>query len=146
MLHCQTFQKNQRTTEFANTVKEPHYRQDVAFADRPLWDRFVTACTAIDINQCIGNGRKETMNKLFPCGTHAAYQRHRRNGEPACVECLAANAEYTRQIRTDPAIVRDQMQRSNARIKALRRLAQEYPERYQQLATEELTKLTFPEV
>jgi hypothetical protein len=35
------------------------------------------------------------MAELKPCGTHAAYYRHRRRGEPACPPCLAAHSAYT---------------------------------------------------
>ena len=31
-----------------------------------------------------------------PCGTHAAYVRHLKKGEPACQPCLNANAADTR--------------------------------------------------
>lgn len=36
----------------------------------------------------MGSGRQ-----LKPCGTEAAYRRHRRNGEIPCAECKAAEAE-----------------------------------------------------
>lgn len=35
-----------------------------------------------------------------PCGTRAAYRRHRRRGETACAECLAAEARETRDRKT----------------------------------------------
>lgn len=28
------------------------------------------------------------------CGSHAGYERHRRNGEPACDACKAAHSKY----------------------------------------------------
>jgi hypothetical protein len=31
----------------------------------------------------------------LPCGTNAAYTRHKRAGEPACKACLAAHTAYT---------------------------------------------------
>ena len=34
------------------------------------------------------------MRALKPCGTHAAYKRHRLRGEQACTACRAANATY----------------------------------------------------
>jgi hypothetical protein len=34
-----------------------------------------------------------------PCGTLAAYARHRRHQEQPCVECAAAWAEYVRLYR-----------------------------------------------
>lgn len=35
------------------------------------------------------------MTKLQPCGTQAAYLRHRRYGQIACPACLNAHNEYT---------------------------------------------------
>ena len=35
--------------------------------------------------------------QLQPCGTHGAYQRHRKNGEEPCDPCKAANAAKSRQ-------------------------------------------------
>ena len=34
----------------------------------------------------------QTWADLQPCGTSAAYTRHRRKGEPACYACLQAEA------------------------------------------------------
>lgn len=36
---------------------------------------------------------------LAPCGTRAAYERHRRAGEQACDDCLAAKTESNRVER-----------------------------------------------
>lgn len=36
-----------------------------------------------------------------PCGTEAAYRRHLRHGEAACLSCLAAHARY-KQDHYDP--------------------------------------------
>ena len=33
---------------------------------------------------------------LKPCGTYAAYRRHKRNGETPCAACDAAWAAYNR--------------------------------------------------
>jgi hypothetical protein len=35
--------------------------------------------------------------RLAPCGTPAAYDRHRRNGEDACDPCRLANTEQSRR-------------------------------------------------
>jgi hypothetical protein len=40
---------------------------------------------------------------LKPCGTRAAYRRHRRHGETPCQPCRAAAAAYKRQYRRTPA-------------------------------------------
>lgn len=34
--------------------------------------------------------------KLQPCGTNAAYQRHKRKNEYPCTPCLEAHAEHNR--------------------------------------------------
>lgn len=36
---------------------------------------------------------------LKPCGTNAAYQRHRRNGEYPCTPCLEAHAQNVREAK-----------------------------------------------
>jgi hypothetical protein len=38
--------------------------------------------------------------RLAPCGTKAAYARHRQHGEKACVPCLDANADAGRLYQT----------------------------------------------
>jgi hypothetical protein len=35
--------------------------------------------------------------QMAPCGTSAAYQRHKKRGESACADCLAARAKYQRE-------------------------------------------------
>lgn len=39
----------------------------------------------------------EEKRPLQPCGTRAAYERHRRKGEPACDACVKAFKEYKRR-------------------------------------------------
>lgn len=38
-----------------------------------------------------------------PCGTHAAYKRHQRRGEPIDLDCRRAENEYLRTHRKDKA-------------------------------------------
>lgn len=45
----------------------------------------------------VSTGRKEPTRPPAACGTNSGYQRHRRNGEEACPECLQAMAAYDRQ-------------------------------------------------
>jgi hypothetical protein len=40
---------------------------------------------------------------LRPCGTEAAYRRHRRRGEEACPPCRAAHVAYVLARRPRPA-------------------------------------------
>lgn len=37
--------------------------------------------------------------RLRPCGTNAAYQRHRRAGEYACTSCLSAHALNVKEAK-----------------------------------------------
>ena len=39
---------------------------------------------------------------LKPCGTPAAYKRHKRRGEPACDPCRDANREESSRQRKQP--------------------------------------------
>ena len=46
--------------------------------------------------------------QLAPCGTRAAYERHRRKGEPPCADCVEANRlanaeNYQRTIKANRA-------------------------------------------
>lgn len=41
----------------------------------------------------------QTWDDLQPCGTDAAYQRHRRRGEQACYACLQAQARTKADLR-----------------------------------------------
>lgn len=36
------------------------------------------------------------LAKALPCGTHAAYERHKRNSETPCDACLVGEREYQR--------------------------------------------------
>lgn len=72
------------------------------------------------------------------CGTYAAYQQHRANGEIPCAACRRANAVYKRRYRRRPE-VRDVEARENAaRSRALWRLARLHPAQFQILYREEL--------
>jgi hypothetical protein len=65
--------------------------------------------------------------ELKPCGTIAAYQRHRRHGEDPCEPCREANRAHS-----GPA--------TRARNAAVRRLIDIYPDVFDALFTEELAK------
>lgn len=45
--------------------------------------------------------RKKTSKprELKPCGTNAAYHRHRRNGEYPCAPCLEAHAQNVKEAK-----------------------------------------------
>lgn len=74
-----------------------------------------------------------------PCGTYAAYQRHRKNGETPCAKCRAANAQYMRWLReTSPTARAKNTERVAARDRALVRLKAMHPGLYRALYTEEM--------
>lgn len=73
------------------------------------------------------------MADLAPCGTRAAYERHRRRNEEPCRACKDASAAYQRNRSAGRAYGR-------ARARAMTRLAQRYSTAYAQLLAEELAK------
>ncbi len=76
---------------------------------------------------------------LQPCGTYAAYQRHRKHGEEPCADCRAANTEYSVQYRRNSPGEREKnLNRMNARSRALVRLKAMHPGQYRALYTEEM--------
>jgi len=66
-------------------------------------------------------------------GTYAGYQRG-----CSCAECRAANAEYSRNYRTDPEARARSRAQSRAASRALWRLADEHPDDFQRLYVEQL--------
>ncbi|HEY8378102.1 MAG TPA: hypothetical protein VIK91_16510 [Nannocystis sp.] len=66
-----------------------------------------------------------TRRQVQPCGTKAAYERHRRRREPVDDACRSAHNRY---VRT----------RMRARYRAARRLAELYPDTYAALYANEL--------
>lgn len=74
------------------------------------------------------------------CGTYAGAQTHRRRGEPVCDACRAANAAYMRRWRERrPDLHAENMATHEARNRALRRLAQLYPQDLRRLYLEEMS-------
>ena len=71
--------------------------------------------------------------ELKPCGTPAAYSRHRSHGEEACRACKDAVAANRRANDRGRAYAR-------ARIRALGRLSRAYSTAYQALLAEEMAK------
>lgn len=71
----------------------------------------------------------------MPCGTRAAYERHRRHGEKPCDACRKANAEMTHEnYLTDKYGFRT---RQRAFIRALTRLGQRHEAQRRELQTKE---------
>lgn len=79
-----------------------------------------------------------------PCGTSAAYQRHKRNREEACEPCKQAQREAMAAYRASHPDSRiKEARKNNARQRALWRLAQERPARFQKLYEQELSKMEY---
>lgn len=64
-------------------------------------DHLFLGAPADNVDDMIAKGRRGTprpfarsTKRLQPCGTPAAYQRHRVHGEVACAPCRAAHAAY----------------------------------------------------
>lgn len=76
------------------------------------------------------------MKALKPCGTRAAYERHRSNGEDACGLCLKANADRGREERAAY---------SRARSRARHALKRLHPERGDALYAEEVRREPLPD-
>jgi hypothetical protein len=72
------------------------------------------------------------------CGTYPGYQRHVRRKEETCPACRESNRVATRARRESGADA--ERMAAAARDRARKRLAREFPERYRQLVSEELTR------
>jgi hypothetical protein len=69
--------------------------------------------------------------QLKPCGTRAAYERHRKHSEKPCDACMKAAATHTAAKRESRPDVRE-AERTRQRViaRAMRQLAREYPARF----------------
>lgn len=82
---------------------------------------------------------KVRLKKWAPCGTYAAYQRHRRRSEQPCAPCRVAATTYHRELRRDSAETRASINRqSRVQSRALHRLRQSHPDEYRKLYVEEM--------
>jgi hypothetical protein len=85
---------------------------------------------------------------LQPCGTDAAWQRHRRHDEEPCDPCKAARAAtqavYNQARYADPVRTAKVHADARARSRAQARLAAEYPARFAGLLVEELAREATP--
>ncbi len=72
---------------------------------------------------------------LQPCGTRAAYQRHRSHGEKPCEECHEAHKEYMKRHRVESV---PNFKAMSARGRALTRLKAEHLEEFWVLYDEEM--------
>lgn len=74
-------------------------------------------------------------------GTNKGYEWHRAHDRTPCPPCLAAHAAYTQAWRATrtPESIAARKRYDAARMRALTRLGQAYPEHYAALLAEELT-------
>lgn len=71
------------------------------------------------------------MTAPAPCGTRAAFERHRRNGEPIDPACRDANNEYHRQHYAGMVAIR--AAERAMRQEALEALAHLHPDEFARL-------------
>lgn len=76
------------------------------------------------------------MTNPAPCGTTAAYQRHRRYGEPIDDACRQAQTDAARAWRDNNRAALGRRRRASDR--ALRRLAERHPGEFTALLAAEL--------
>ena len=81
---------------------------------------------------------KKTRQRVAKCGTYGGYQKHRRQGEPACEPCRKANANYHRGYRASGAEpYLKSLEVEKARTRALYRLAERHPVEFAALFADE---------
>lgn len=77
---------------------------------------------------------------VHPCGTEAAYQRHRKRGEPTCRPCKDAHNEHRREslrrLREEPRTGHDRATKA-----ALEALARMHPKDFQVLYARALSRI-----
>lgn len=77
-----------------------------------------------------------------PCGTYAAYQRHRAANEDACVPCKAAANDYQAAYRrANPQSVRQRTATQTAWRRAASRLAAAHRQEFDRLYRTEKRKI-----
>lgn len=84
------------------------------------------------------------MKALKPCGTNAAYVRHRNAGEEACRDCKDAHAAYMSEwLANNDGHGKDEaraVSRARARRRAYRALAERYSSEFDELLVAELDR------
>lgn len=65
--------------------------------------QYTEAATALQSIRTQIEQQDPNWNQLEPCGTHAAYQRHHRAGEPIDLACRRAEYQYVESHRKSRA-------------------------------------------
>lgn len=84
-----------------------------------------------------------SRKELQPCGTYAAWQRHRNAGEEPCEACWQAKRAYQaayRKIAPRRPATKQRRARRNAEYRARVALTLRYPEAFADLLARELAK------
>lgn len=80
----------------------------------------------------------ETPEEI-PHGTYAGYQRHKKRGVRPCEACLAANRDYTANLRANsPELRENDALMNKIRSRALWRLKDRHQREFRVLVAEEL--------
>lgn len=78
---------------------------------------------------------------LAPCGTHGAYSRHYKRGEPIDEACRVARNEYVAALRQKNRDINRRSKRTaKIRARALTRLEHAHPDEFRRLLAEEYAK------
>jgi hypothetical protein len=86
----------------SKTPKKQHrveVEQAIAYGRTPDWMAEHLGATDQEIDAALRwldacNDEDEQGRAPIPCGSHAAYNRHKAKGEPVCSRCRYAEAEY----------------------------------------------------
>jgi hypothetical protein len=73
-------------------------------------------------------------------GSYAGSQAHRRQGIPLCTACKAAESDYMAAYRKRPGKRRAENVRNAARSRALWLLADKYPDEFERLYVQEVSR------
>jgi hypothetical protein len=80
-------------------------------------------------------------DKVQPCGTKAAYNRHKKYGEEPCDACRQANRAHNQaQYATSPERRLKQIAHAKAQGRARSRLVRRHLAEYRELYAEELAR------
>jgi hypothetical protein len=110
--------------------------------DRPLMRRNESIAEWARRKYCSLRCVSRSQRGEITHGTHNGYQQHCRRDETPCEDCRQAEIAYRDNLRTsDPETHRWHRARQSARMKALRRLAGQFPREFDALFERELGRL-----
>lgn len=99
---------------------------------------FGSPCVTREGNLTQTHKQRYALQRPPPCGTYAAFQRHKKAGEEIDGPCRRAAADHARKWREkSPDLFRASLTIENARHRAHVRLVELHPEDFQRLFDEE---------